>query len=237
MMWSNETSRIKILLLSGVGIFLIIPLAVFIIINNRNESIGVENYNTYVKDLPPNYRSSVNNSIYLAVSLNLVDGEKMIKSSASIRKNPITNTYSEERDVHSGTFIVDLKEVRQSYLVSYDWSEDKNNPNTSGYPTIVRCLLDEETIIYKDFICKDGSESSSLPLEKQLPYSDINGPFKIIYMFKQNNTDVIGITNSTPNGRKKAIEWLKSKNIDPSGLIINYLDIRDQLRSFKYATE
>jgi hypothetical protein len=229
--------RTRLLTISGIVIFLLACVSIYIFIDNRIESITVNNYNTYVKDLPLEHRSSINNALYLAVKLNLVDGEKIIKSPASIRKDTITNTYDEDRDVHSGNFIVDLKEIRQSYEVTYDWSEDKNNPNISGYPTTVKCLSNDEAILYKDFICKDGSESSGLPLENQLPYTDINGPFKIIYMYKQDNIDVIGVTNSTPNGRKKAIEWIKSKNIDPSSIIINYLDMRDQLRSFKYAAE
>jgi hypothetical protein len=229
--------RTKLLTISGIVIFLLACVSIYVFVDNRSESITVNNYNTYVKDLPLEHRSSINNALYLAVKLNLVDGEKIIKSPASIRKDTITNAYDEDRDVHSGSFIVDLKEIRQSYEVTYDWSEDKNNPNISGYPTTVKCLSNDEAILYKDFICKDGSESSGLPLENQLPYTDINGPFKIIYMYKQDNTDVIGVTNSTPNGRKKAIEWLKSKNIDPSSIIINYLDMRDQLRSFKYAAE
>jgi len=231
------TPRIKLLIVSGIVFFLLVCASIYGYTEGRSESIAINNYDTYAKGLPSEHRSSINNALYLVVKLNLVDGEKIIKSPASIRKDTVKEAYDEERDVHSGSFIVDLKEIRQSYEVAYDWSEDNNNPNTSGYPTTIKCLSDDEAILYKDFICKDGSESSGLPLENQLPYTDINGPFKIIYMYKQDNTDVIGVTNSTPNGRKKAIEWLKSKNIDPSNVIINYLDMRDQLRSFKYAAE
>lgn len=236
MIWSDNL-RLRLLAVGGILILLLFCISIYIFINGRSDTITINNYGTYAKDLPSEQRTSINNSLYLAVKLNLDEGEKMIKSSASIRKNPITNSFDEDRNVHSGSFIVDLKEIRQSYIVAYDWSDDTNNPNTSGYPTTVKCLSDEETIIYKDFVCKDGSEESGLPLENQLPYTDINGPFKIVYMYKQGNTDVIGVMNSTPDGRKKAIKWIESKNIDPSNIIINYLDIRDQLRSFKYATE
>lgn len=235
-MTPNNT-RIKVMLLSAAIVFLVISLVFFIVINSDNESVNVDNYDIHTKDLPQEQRSSINNAIYLTVKLNLVDGEKMIHSTASIRGGSATSSYSTNNDVHSGTFIIDLKEIRQSYLASYDWSENKDNPNTAGYPTRILCLSDEKTIIYKDFTCKDGSEESSLALEYQLPYADINGPFEMFYMYKKQGNTVVGINNSTPDGRKKALAWLRSKNIDPTDVIINNLDIRDQLKSFTYGTE
>lgn len=233
----SNSIRIKVVFIGSLVAFLIIPIVIFIVINTRNESVSVNNYDVYTKDLPQGQRSSINNAIYLAVKLNLVVGEKMTHSTASIREGSVTSSYNTDSDVHSGTFIVDLKEIRQSYFATYDWSENKDNPNTAGYPTRVLCLSDEKSIIYKDFVCKDGSEESSLALEYQLPYADINGPFEIFYMYKQRGNTVVGIDNSTPDGRKKALTWLRSKNVDPTDIIINHLDMRDQLRSFTYGTE
>ena len=227
----------KLIIVGTVLAFIFIPIVLYLAFGQKIEKINITNYNDYAQDLPPQQRNGIDEALYRAVEMNLSDGEKIVTTSASIRNSTAQNSYNKSTDVISGSFIVDLEGIRQSYEVFYDWSNEKDNPNTSGTPIAVNCISSVSDKIYKDFSCRDGSEASGLPLENQLPYTDINGPFKVIYMYKQGNTDVIGVTNSTPNGRKKAIEWLKSKNIDPSSVIINYLDMRDQLRSFKYAAE
>lgn len=72
-----------------------------------------------------------------------------------------------------------------------------------------------------------GTEAyTNNPLLNYLPYSDITGPFSIDYAsdpFDSTKTRVI-ISNSTPQGRLKAIEWIRSKGVDPADLTIKFDD-------------
>ncbi|HEY1085875.1 MAG TPA: hypothetical protein VGE34_04080 [Candidatus Saccharimonadales bacterium] len=229
-----ENDRVKLTLLITFLLFFIIFIVSFLLFSNRSESISINNYDTYTKNLPSEQRDSINNSLYLAVKGNLVDGEKIIYSAAAIRKGSASESYNSERDVNSGEFIVDLEGIRQSYKVTYDWSKNKNNPNTSGYPITVRCLSEKEEMIYKDFDCKDDSEELGLPLQYQLPYSDVAGPFTIGLIEEdngsvENDNTAVAITDSTPNGRKAALDWLRSRRIDPVDVSINYVDLNSQI--------
>jgi hypothetical protein len=216
--------------------FFIAPVSLYFIFNAKAGKVNISNYSDYTETIPSGLREGIDEALYRAVELNLSEGEKMITSSASIRKKTPQSSYNNSTNITSGSFIVDLKDIRQSYKVFYDWSADKDNPGVSGTPIAVNCLSSDDRI-YKDFKCIDGSESSGLSLEYQLPFTDISGPFEIEYMHKQETTPVIGIFHSTPDGRQKALDWLRSKNINPTNIVINYLDINDRLGAFRYGIE
>lgn len=232
---SNISNQVKYIIIGFVIVTISIVLYVFFI--STRASIHINNYGTYINDLPSEQQNAIDTTLSNAVTFNLVQNEKMIPSTASIRGDTVSNTYSSSTNVHSGRFIVDLNNIRQSYAVSYDWSDDENNPNASGYPVVVACLSSDDSVIYKDFECKSGTAATNLPLEYELPYTDINGPFRIQYLYTDKGHVVIGIDNATPDGRKKALKWLRSKNINPADIIINYLDISQYLASFRYDTE
>lgn len=75
-----------------------------------------------------------------------------------------------------------------------------------------------------------GTEAyNNNPLINYLPYSDITGPFSIDYAsdpLDSTKTRVI-ISNSTADGRLKALEWIRAKGIDPADLILEFEDFQN----------
>lgn len=229
------SSKNRLVFVGILASLVIIPVFSFLLFGNGNsfgDEIAISNYNDYVKNLPKERRDAINNALYGLVKLNLIDGEKMIKSIAVIRKGSTSESYNKSTDVTSGSFIVDLKDIRESYKATYDWSDNPDNPNVSGYVTTLTCLSDKKDMIYEDFGCKDGSENTGVPLQYQLPHADIAGPFKIIYAGEDGSAIEIAITNSTPNGRQKALEWLRSRGFNPTNIIISYSELHNRLVRF-----
>lgn len=67
------------------------------------------------------------------------------------------------------------------------------------------------------------------PLIDYLPYSDIMGPFSIDYAFDAVDTTKtrVIITNSTPDGRLRALKWIRNQGVDPADLTIEFVDFQN----------
>lgn len=71
-----------------------------------------------------------------------------------------------------------------------------------------------------------GGES---PLVNILPATDVTAPFTIKYVTTKNNVPSLEISDSTPIGREKALEWLYSRDYNPTQLDISFLDFLNPL--------
>lgn len=67
------------------------------------------------------------------------------------------------------------------------------------------------------------------PIIKSLPYSDISGPFKIDFGYNHDNHDSLYliVSYSTPDGRQKAIAWLKQNKVDITDMEIVFADFNN----------
>ncbi len=67
------------------------------------------------------------------------------------------------------------------------------------------------------------------PLLAKLPYDDIMGPFSINFDFASETAlkATIIIRNSTPNGRIKALRWIREQGVDPADLMIRFEDFNN----------
>ena len=72
-----------------------------------------------------------------------------------VRNSSVFSNYDAATDITYGRFIVDIPVLKQSYYVQYEWSNNPDNTNFSGYPILVTCLRDQAQIIYPEFECKD----------------------------------------------------------------------------------
>lgn len=151
-------------------------------------------------------------------SMIIVDGEK---SSKTTYLNPGLHTFIATKDGFSN--------YKQTVIIS-----DDNHQ--------VALILEPESDEAKEWYRKNISDSelqkvrssqikatTNSAMEKNpilniLPKTDITGPFKIDYSFSDlDNYDAyITISYSTPDGRKKAFNWIRSNNIDPTTLDIRY---------------
>ena len=61
------------------------------------------------------------------------------------------------------------------------------------------------------------------PVVAYLPHTDFSAPYKIDYGYVGNTDEAfVLISKSNPEGRKKALDWLRSLPIDPTNLVIEY---------------
>lgn len=80
---------------------------------------------------------------------------------------------------------------------------------------------------------KGSATQTANPLIDYLPQSDIEAPYTISYKLAANSSGgedaVIIIKNSTPDGRTKALAWIRSQGIDPADLNIQFDDFQNPL--------
>lgn len=107
-----------------------------------------------IPGLPNRGKDDIEYNIYKAVSRNSVSNE-IQKKGVYIREGSLVNDYYENMDIHYVGFIADIPDIRQSYKVVYEWSDDKDNEYLSPDYSAVTMCLDESQLIYGDFNCSD----------------------------------------------------------------------------------
>jgi hypothetical protein len=211
--------------------FLTRPVSVY------GSGISVSGYDKYISNLPADRRDSINTALYKIVKDNSNNSNVAVKD-ASIRSGSVTYNYDKTTNVNSGSFIVDMQSIKQSYLITYEWSTDSNNPDLSGYSSTASCLPIDK-LMYGDFSCQDSFSSSDNtknrdPILDLMPYSTFN------YVVTANTNDpnkveldanIILYSADTRDGnRDKSItnyeteitDWIKSKGLNPTDYLINY---------------
>lgn len=158
-----------------VVVLIVVILAAVVIINIQKTFIEdhrtrIDNMGDYSKTISRTAQEALERALYTRIEGNLVEGQKVPTKGAKIR----IDTYSEtEKDEQiTGKFIVDIKAVRQSYLVTTTWSK-YSNVNLGDYYAELDCVPDDK-VIYGDFQCKQQAEffpgMVGNPIEK-LPYT------------------------------------------------------------------
>lgn len=237
----QDNSRKKIFIFAVLSIILIIFLIITAIYLKATENIygdyiNIRNYSKHIPDLPKDRRDSLNASLHDIVKYNMSEDREITVKDALIREGSVDKLYDEKDNVNSGSFIVDMASIKQSYLLSYEWSNNSKNNNLSGYSAIAQCLA-VDRLEYGDFGCKNNTvemETDIDPIIEYLPYSTFHhyvtanvgddgktGLDAIIYLTSREMTE----ENRQPaiDGYKaEIIEWIKSINLNPDDYIINY---------------
>lgn len=173
-MYSDEANKKKIVILAIIAtIIIIVPLFIFSL-KPKKYGVGIEikGYDKYLTEIPRDTRDSLNSTLYNIVKMNLESNAKIDVKDAVIRGDKsITNKYDNKTKVTSGTFIVDMASIKQSYLMHFEWSSEKG-ADYSGYPVVAECLPIEK-LVYGDFNCKDMFtvlKENRDPILDDLPY-------------------------------------------------------------------
>lgn len=129
------------------------------------------------------------------------------------------------------------------------WSTDTQKVKVSNKPTSVILLPNPDSQEANDWLSNPevqtqresfGGEQANLrginmrsanPIVNYLPYSDTSGPFEINYGYV--GGDIMRIylivDYSTPNGRQKALGWIRSKGYNPTTFTIRFSDFKNPL--------
>ncbi|MFZ2125129.1 MAG: hypothetical protein WA087_01245 [Candidatus Saccharimonadales bacterium] len=244
MTFSNLDKKQKIVILSAGFIFVALIALLFLIRtpNKYGEGVSINNYDKYISNLPTDRRDSINSTLYKIIKSNS-DSDSDSDSTASVKDATIrdgssVDTYNKSTDINSGSFIVDMESIQQSYLISYEWSSTENNSNLSGYTAVATCLPTDK-LIYGDFNCKDDfinstSNTNRDPILKYLPQStfnynitgEINNDNKVdlnveIFLYSADTRDG-GRDSSIKKYKAEVIKWIRSVKLNPDNYTIYY---------------
>ena len=198
----------------------------------------IKNYTDVVKNLPDDIRDSFEKSLYKMLAYNNPGKDISNIKDVIIRKD--SNQQSEaKKGQFSGSFIVDIESLRQSYQVRYRESADPKDGFATGYPINVLCL-DKNKLIYGDFDCKDMTfwQTSSDPLANKLPYS--SDYYKITGIFSQDQTKPtiviqVMINNNSQRTKERfmkykddALVWIKNQGVDLNNYTIEYRNFSNE---------
>jgi len=243
-MQSNEVQRKRLLVLSVIGGVIILGIVLALIYqqvtkNPYGDYIVIQNYNENVKNISRDYEHNISSQLYRTVKDN-GDNENLTGSDvkdAYIRKDSAEQEEVKRNSQYSGSFIVDIESLRQSYLVQYNYSRNPDDGFTSGYPILISCV-NKEDVIYEDFECGDSTiEAASTmdPIITILPHSTLSYEAKAVY---QDDTLVIYVDLDIPSSdlkgnqqsdaqvvalyKKEFTDYVRSQGFTPENYTISY---------------
>lgn len=229
-----------VVLFVGVVILLIV-LAMRPPTNQFGNLIRIQNYSQKVKNLSPDMRDAMESYLYNIVKKNSSpDFNASSVGDATIRDNSDSQNYDSQKDVYSGSFIIDMASIKQSYQTQYSYSSNKNNTNVGGNPVVISCLPKEQ-LKYGEFKCTDfvTSQSSANDVILQyLPYRSLS--FNITPDATQGDPLILDVELTIPQSElkgdlasrqatvasyiKQVSDWIVSKGDEPSNyrFVYNY---------------
>ncbi len=234
--------RTALIVTAVVGGLIILGLVITIIAVSLNRSpydngVAIQNFDKLVKNLPKERKDAVFAALYEVVKLNN-SGEVPDITDAIIREGSEVQTPAGPRQ-YSGSFIVDIASLRQSYLVQYAYSPDANDHFMTGYPLVVSCLPADK-LIYGEFDCKNPGFIDSTPIDPIvyiLPYStlsyevraltspaDPNGKTTLkITLFLSDADYRTGKDAAIESYKQQALSWIRSQGFNPDNYLLQYV--------------
>lgn len=196
-------------------------------------TINISNFSKVIINLNEDMRNRIESDLYNLVEINGKNPKTV--ADAIIRKNSVVQTYDKESSTYSGSLIVDIESIRQSYKFKYYYTLSKDVKYQTSYPVGVFCL-DKEDIIYKEFNCKtkdSDSESLTDPLLAFLPYETLNysvkprlddkGSVILVIDISLSESDYrSGVENIVSQYKNEIFEWIKSNGLDPNNYQYQY---------------
>ena len=239
----SRNKKIAIILIATIFIGIIIASIFIVKENSRTNQFGkfvkVQNYDKKIKNVPSEVKDVVESYLYNLVKKNSAEDFDPTKiPDAYIRESSDSQNYNREQNVYTGTFIIDIESVKQSYKAQYSYS-DTNLIDTGGDPIVLSCLPADQ-LKYGEFNCKDlVSEQGGLDerILQYLPYSNFS--FKItpsivgeeetltlLVKLTIPESDLLGDAASRANTvssyKQEVAAWINSKGINPKDYIIRY---------------
>lgn len=243
MLEQDRRKRKKIIIISsGILVLFISVIGVNLIINNNKKTFGdtvdIIGLSKSTQNKPDKevLREFIQYEALRVVNLNSKEPKtgKEIED-AVIREGSFEQSNDSDNGLHRVTFILDIKSLKQSYDVSYGWTDtlDASNNSLTENISYVKCLPDNK-LIYGDFNCVDFDSVIDTPSDsiiKHLPYSTVD--YVITLDPKMKNTlNIVIITSysdekNNPDGaiikyKQDALAWIRSIGFDPLDFTINY---------------
>lgn len=239
----NPIKTTAIAAIVGIAIIIIISILALNDVFHSNPygpEQKITNFSRYFKNVPTATRDMLYTGLYNIVALNLGDQTPYPNDvAATIRNNTANSEYDENTDIHHDSFVVDVTHINQSFDIWFEWSNDENNPNLSGYQISITCTSDSST-------CKDSSSVANpienlyndnpiltyLPLDVSFYANTYSGyvhytvTYELVPDIEHEDRETIElvITDYTGGNYDRAIAKLKTYQNDLSKYTIRYDD-------------
>lgn len=203
----DKNKTIRIAVVAGVVVVVIILISVLAMLLRKNpygEQIKIDNIG--MVDISQDDKDLITHQLYGIVLENVGSNAVIPQSGAWIREE--TYQHKEDGQEKSGSFIVDIAEIQQSYLVQYDVG---GKDTAGGYPILITCP-EEKDRIYEGQKCANLVEASFVNVmwqnKYQVEYSfGKSTAAKIFAVLKdnissafnnpKNNTDITAVIDET----------------------------------------
>ncbi|MBR3056195.1 hypothetical protein IKG64_02765 [Candidatus Saccharibacteria bacterium] len=165
-------------------IFIVCLLSIFALVNedkaiidlpsSEQPHVGISNLEELAPGAHPSNLENVQQVLLNMVLLNDTAGTDISMDTEANLKD-ISVNYFDVYGIGYSTAIVDLPELRQSYRIFYEWSDDDANEYISPNASImIMCETEEALMIYEDFECQDVIDRKTLNsvVGKYLKYYD-----------------------------------------------------------------
>ena len=234
----NKNIRRIVILSAIIFIVICVGFIIFKVIQHDSSRVTIQNYSDIIKNLPDNVRVDFEKNLHDMIVHNNQGKDVSNIKDIFIRSNSSRQT-EEKKGQISGSFIVDIESLKQSYGVQYKYSDNPNDGFATGYPTSIVCL-DKSQLIYGEFNCKTISfwQTSSDPLANKLPYS--SDYYKITGIFSQDQTKPtiviqVMINNNSQRTKERfmkykddALVWIKNQGVDLNNYTIEYRNFSNE---------
>jgi hypothetical protein len=218
-------------------LFVILPIIITVLTSGQiNNQIIIGNYDKYVKSLPQDRRTAINEALYNIVKSSPASKKADVVKDAVIREGSYTESYNKSSNIYSSTFIVDIASIKQSYKVIFSWSK---NANTVLNGDVLRFdCLPKDQLKYGDFKCNEILNIptiSSDPILQYLPYSTFNYKITIASTADKKirlNIRIYLYSSDISNGnsdqaidqyKKESTAWIQSKGLNINNYSIDYI--------------
>lgn len=241
----NKLSRQQRTLIIVVISVLLIIVAALVYIATRTESnenkVSIRGLND-ISNISTDRKDSIMASLYEIVRLNNAEGTNIpgIKD-AALRKGSEEQSEVKDRVQYTGTFIVDIASLKQSYRITYSYTSDNHDIFGSGYPVIASCVNKDE-LVFGEFDCKNPSYGAKTdtndPLLPKLPFNSsfysidsttdrIDGKTHLVIQVMMNHNST-STKKAFLQYKDEALSWIKSQGVSIDNYAIEYRDIMNQ---------
>lgn len=237
-------------ILTIVGFFVITAIIILIYIiytlaqtNPYGNEIRIRNFDSYYGETPESTKESLYANLYNTVAENLENTENDLDVEAVIREGSAEKEYNKDLNIHVGKFVVDIEDINQSFAGYFEWSDDADNINYSGYTALFTCLP-EDKLIYGPFDCKDifsDDLNTRFPITRSLPltveyysnnYSDYV-KYTIDYSIENDTSIMLKIIDYTGGNEQNARKKIGELGYDVEKFEIVYSD-QSQMDQWPY---
>jgi len=212
------SNKKKLLIAGIVLLFVAIPFLVFFLQKESTPEINtstiiIDNQSQYSRGLDTSVFTSIANSTYTTVSLNIKDIEPSYHGTIRANSfNTVDNTVS---------FILDIPSIKLSFM-TYQGIDNDNKPLSDA---LIECPAEDKIIYDTNEACVDlstydkGSVEVDFPLGLDLP---LTGPNFSIDYTQENSKYTVFITYYTEAGKQEALDALISLGYNPAEYTITY---------------